>query len=124
MKQVMIDTNIFDSLITDTFFPDVWQALESGKFKIITTPVQEQEIAKIKEERERKLIQSIPRWVIPLANSDSEDSNDFKIGHTAAACCDILVTEDNKLRAWFQSHYPQHTCYNYQQFIAWVLQIL
>lgn len=50
MKQIMLDTNIFDKLITDEYFPEVWQAA-AGSIQLVTCEIQEQEIASIKDQK-------------------------------------------------------------------------
>lgn len=124
MKQIMLDTNIFDKLITDEYFPEVWQAA-AGSIQLVTCKIQEQEIASIKDQKKRQLIASIPRQVVPpitLPASSGKHRADQIIAHTAASCCDLFVTEDRKLQEWFTQQYPEHRCINYQQFVALVLQ--
>ncbi|HPZ30448.1 MAG TPA: hypothetical protein PLW17_03230 [Limnochordia bacterium] len=124
MKRIMFDTNIFDKLITDQFFPDVWQAADSGQLIIVTCEIQELEISRINDSRKRRLIQSIPRQVIASVstNSDHQATPDLIIAHTAAAHCDMFVTEDRRLLGWYQEHYGGKPCYDYQEFISWFLR--
>jgi len=122
MKLIMFDTNVFDKLIGDLFFPDVWQAAASRQLALVTCEIQEQEIAGIKDHRKRRLIQSIPRQVIPSAEAAGDGLRlppDLLIAHTAAANCDLFVTEDRRLLGWYQQHYPDKCCVDYQGFIAW-----
>ncbi|HHX02050.1 MAG TPA: hypothetical protein GX739_05180 [Firmicutes bacterium] len=121
----MFDTNIFDKLIIDQFFPDIWQAAASGLLTLVTCEIQEQEIAGIKDPRKRRLIQSIPRQVVPSKAVDREQLPpipDLIIAHTAAASCDLLVTEDRQLQQWYQQYYTGKPCFDYQQFISWFLE--
>lgn len=127
MKQIMIDTNIFDKLITDSYFPDIWHALNAGLIKLITTPIQEKEISNITNARKKQLISIIKRTVIPLVQASEEVqypqlTPDIQIAYTAADSADIFVTEDKPLRQWYQNHYPNHIIYDYQQFLIWFLQ--
>lgn len=127
MKQIMIDTNIFDKLITDSYFPDIWHALNVGLIKLITTPIQEKEISNITNARKKQLISIIKRTVIPLVQASEavqypQLTPDIQIAYTAADSADIFVTEDKPLRQWYQNHYPNHIIYDYQQFLIWFLQ--
>jgi len=121
----MIDTNIFDKLIQDSFFPDIWQSLEARLLCFVTTEIQEEEINNISDSRRKKLLQSIPRQVIPLAinNIDEVEKhlNDRLIAETAVQHCDLFVTEDRQLQEWYQAHFPNHQSWNYQEFIVWFL---
>lgn len=108
MNRIMFDTNAFDRLICDQFFPDVWQAASRGMLQLFTCEIQEQEIARIENKRKRCLIQSIPRQVIASAASCEASGNhlhhdpkqmppDLVIAHTAAQYCSLFVTEDRQL---------------------------
>ncbi len=127
MKQIMIDTNIFDKLITDSYFPDIWNAINAQLIKFLTTPIQEKEISNITNARKKQLISIIKRTVIPLVQASEEVqypqlTPDIQIAYTAADSADIFVTEDKPLRQWYQNHYPNHIIYDYQQFLIWFLQ--
>ncbi len=124
----MIDTNIFDKLITDSYFPDFWQALDAEDIQILTTEIQEKEINRISDERKRLLITSIKRDVVPLSplnpqvNSE-EITGDIRIALTAAISADLFVSEDKELRLWYEKHFPHQLVYDYQQFRVWFLQL-
>lgn len=122
----MIDTNIFDKLIQDPFFPDIWDALEAKLLSFVTTRVQEEEISKIHDQRRKKLLQSIPRTVIPLAlepvTEPDKHRNDRLIAETAMHCCNMFVTEDKPLQEWCNSHCKDYHSYDYQEFLAWFLK--
>lgn len=127
MKQIMIDTNIFDKLIADSYFPDFWFALNEGLIKFQTTQIQEEEISSIPHGRKKQLINCIKRTVIPCIQESTikeypKLTPDLKIAHTAAGSADIFVTEDKSLRQWYQNHYPNHIIYDYQQFLTWFLK--
>lgn len=122
----MIDTNIFDKLVMDSLFPDIWIALNAKTIEFNTTEIQEAEIVKISDQNFRRLLNSIPRTVIPLVkpdfNSDVKHENDLIIATTAAKKCDIFVTEDKGLHEWYQTHYPQNMSFSYQEFLTWFLR--
>ncbi|NMB38143.1 MAG: hypothetical protein GX994_01015 [Firmicutes bacterium] len=123
----MIDTNIFDKLITDSYFPDIWNAINAQLIKFLTTPIQEKEISNITNARKKQLISIIKRTVIPLVQASEavqypQLTPDIQIAYTAADSADIFVTEDKPLRQWYQNHYPNHIIYDYQQFLIWFLQ--
>ncbi|HHT36305.1 MAG TPA: hypothetical protein GX019_03920 [Firmicutes bacterium] len=121
----MIDTNIFDKMIADEYFPEIWQAVSSGMVKLLTCEIQEEEISRIQNPRKLQLIQSIPRQVVPQVSLDDPGDDlgsDLRIAHTAAKCADAFVTEDKKLQEWYQEHYPNHPCLNYQDFLILILR--
>ncbi len=128
MKQIMIDTNIFDKLIADPYFPDIWNALEDQRITFITTPIQEEEINQIVEDRKRQLRQSIPRKVVPCPgvseiHQDDKHKNDRLIVEAAIESADALITEDQTLIEWCIVHRPDLTIITYQQFLIWFLQL-
>lgn len=121
----MIDTNIFDKLVSDTYFPDIWNALQAQLISFVTTEIQEQEIGNITNERQKQLLQSIPRKLVPLdaqmALVADKHEHDRRIAATAAVLCDMFVTEDRTLQEWHQQNYPHHLCCDYQDFRVWFL---
>ncbi len=125
MNQIMIDTNIFDKLIRDEFFPEVLESIAQKKIELVTSVIQEKELAKIEDSRKSKLIAVIPRRVIPVVGIDCDQfdySWDHQMAITAFTHHYTFVTEDQKLLEWCQINYPQHCCLNYQQFIVMVLK--
>lgn len=122
----MIDTNIFDKLVCDSFYPDMWTALESKKMQFITTEIQEQEIARLPNSHRKKLYKHIPRSVIALdlQAESAECTADQLIANTAADSCDIFVTEDKALRRWFEQQYPEHLLFSYQDLRVWFIKTI
>lgn len=122
----MIDTNIFDKLISDSFFPDIWDALATKLIEFNTTEIQETELNKISDPNLKRLLNGIPRRVIPLTKaevkSDFKHRNDLLIAQTAAESCDLFITEDKSFQEWYKIHYPDNICFSYQEFLAWFLR--
>lgn len=122
----MIDTNIFDKLVMDSLFPDIWDALQAELIEFNTTEIQEAEISQISDKNFKRLLNSIPRKVMPLVTpeigSDSKHENDLIIATTAAKNSDIFVTKDKGLHEWYQAHYPGNNIFSYREFIAWFLR--
>lgn len=88
----MLDTNCFDRAAS---IRDLLKGVV-----ILTTPVQEAEIAAIPDPVRRKAVQAVERLVIPLPEPGPElmpspkHRGDALIGAAAAGGADILVTED------------------------------
>ncbi|NLY11305.1 MAG: hypothetical protein GX020_06450 [Firmicutes bacterium] len=124
----LIDTNIFDELIADELFPDIF--LDAGRiFNFYSTPIQEKEIEQLQDERKKKLIQSITRTVIPALDlperfyhGDAKHLNDYQIAWTAYVNKKIaaLITNDKNLITWCKDN-DLGIVWTYQQFITWYL---
>ena len=123
--RAIFDTMIFDKIIADDAFRgDVLNLVTSGQLVILTTHVQEAQIAQIKDATKREAIAAIPRTIIPTGGAvwdysvwdasryDSgagpvkiedvfrgnlKDIPDALIGATLSDA-DILVTEDRSFR--------------------------
>ena len=62
----MLDTMIFDLIVADASFADaVRDAARSGAITIVTTHIQEDQIAEIPDDEKREAILHIPRSVVP-----------------------------------------------------------
>ena len=117
----MIDTMVFDALDADPPARDaVLAAIASGRLRLVTTHVQEAQLADIPDPVRRRALQRLPREVVPttarvlavgrdgrprLAPSDEEralrlgprHAADDVIAQAARAHADLLVTEDRRL---------------------------
>jgi len=127
MQKYMIDTNIFDSLVADPLFPDIYQML-GKEFVFVTTPIQEEEIEKLDDPRRKTLLQAIPRQVVPLVPlpddlADTKHTNDRHIAKTTARVEAILVTNDRTLQEWCNQHMISTTL-SYDDFITSILPLL
>ena len=116
----MIDTMVFDALYEDLEGRDaVLEAIRHGELRLLTTHVQEDQIAAIRDPQRRKALQRVPRTVVPSAvvvdgvtrtgrarvepNShygrmrDVRHFQDSLIADATAARADLLVTDDRRL---------------------------
>lgn len=122
----MLDTMIFDHVVADApLFEAVKEAAEAGRITIVTTHVQEDQIAAIPDADKREAILRIPRSIVPttgfamgvsrlgMAGLTNEETSatlerigqrhlktvkDALIAASASSRADALVTEDNTLR--------------------------
>ena len=121
MRTAMIDTMVFDALNADPAGRDsVLSAIATGRLRLVTTHVQESQLADIPDPVRRKALQGIPREVVPssapvlavtrsgrpLLGSSSETDAvrrgprhvaDDVIADVARERADCLVTEDRRL---------------------------
>lgn len=121
MWRAMVDTMVFDALDADE--PGrgaVLEAIRAARLQLMTTHVQEGQLADIADAVRRKRLQRIPRVVVPsdarvvsvsrtgrprLARSPEADAvvhglrhaADDVIATAAFAHADVLVTEDKRL---------------------------
>ncbi len=123
----MIDTNVFDKLIADPYFPDIWSALEAKEFQFVTTIIQEEELNTIPDLRQKSLLQSIPRSVVPLWSESSlnvdKHANDQMIAAAALHWAGVLITEDHALHEWIKLNLPSLQVLGYQEFLVWFLSL-
>ena len=122
----MFDTMIFAHIVADPSFADaVRDATSSGSITILTTHIQEDQIAAIGDDEKREAIMRIPRTVVPttgiaigvsklgIARTADEDTSatierigqrhlkntmDALIAASARDEADVIVTDDKTLR--------------------------
>jgi predicted nucleic acid-binding protein len=141
MRKAMLDTMVFDALSADQAGLDaVLDAVRHGHLLLVTTHVQEDQLAAIKDAVKRKALQRIPRRVLPTSvliagvsrtgrarlgpgseydalRHASKHAEDEIITDTTAARADVLVTEDKRLIADAQSR--GLTVWRTAELIAW-----
>jgi predicted nucleic acid-binding protein len=105
----MVDTNVFDAVADDEALRAVvLQAIAQKRLRLVTTPVQEEQLAAVPDPRRRKALRRLPREVVPAPPRPGDDYAavwagqpkhvaDAVIADTARARCDVLVTEDKRL---------------------------
>ena len=120
LRRVMIDTMVFDALHDD---PDgreaVIDAIRHDELHLLTTHVQEDQLAAIRDHARRKALQQLPRTVVPSTvvvdgvtrtgrarvnpastyarMRDVRHFQDSLIADATAARADLLVTDDRRL---------------------------
>ncbi|MBE2317240.1 hypothetical protein DVA67_014760 [Solirubrobacter sp. CPCC 204708] len=120
IRRVMIDTMVFDALHDDPDGRDaVLTAIREGALELLTTHVQEDQVAAIRDAVRRKALQRLPRTVVPSSvvvegvtrtgrarvKPDSQYARmrdvrhfqDSLIADATAARADLLVTDDRRL---------------------------
>ncbi|MDP9378087.1 MAG: hypothetical protein M3P40_11055 [Actinomycetota bacterium] len=119
----MIDTMVFDGLALDAdALEAITRAIQQKRLVLLTTPVQEHQIAEIRDVSKRKLLQRLPREVVPAAVAlagvsrtgrahvsghapegsapwDRKHAADELIADAALSRADVLVTEDKQFTA-------------------------
>ena len=148
--KIMIDTNIYDSLIDDSkTFKLVEQLMEKELVKILTTHIQEDEVEQTKVTDKREELKKVPitnkigtsLFVIGtsrigearlgsgaengveftrIQRSNSKHTNDAIIAFTAAKEADVLVTEDAKLRAKLKAQSTTLEVWDYKRFTDYI----
>jgi predicted nucleic acid-binding protein len=145
----MIDTNIFDLVVAnDGVAAKLREVIQNGKVKILSTHIQEDELAEITNLEKRKKIALVPREVIPthgfvvdvsrigMARIGSEATNksverieqgnprhthDALIAATADQDTDVLVTEDTTLTSRVKNQGLNVEVWNYQRFSQFIM---
>ena len=121
MRTAMIDTMVFEALQADPPGREaVLSAIRAGRLRLVTTHVQERQLADIRDSARRRALQRIPREVVAtaapivavartgrpaLGPSPETDAirhgtrhvADGVIAEAARAHADCLVTEDRRL---------------------------
>lgn len=100
--RAMLDTMVFDALDAD---PDgllaVRDAVRHRRLQLLSTPVQEAQLAAVPDPARRKRLQrAIPREAVPavgLVGAGGRHDADNAILDTTHARADVLVTEDRRL---------------------------
>ena len=101
--RAMLDTMVFDALEAD---PDgllaVREAVRRHRLALLSTPVQEAQLAAVPDPARRKRLQrAVPREAVPAVGLAPYDvgrhAADNAILDTTIARADVLVTEDRRL---------------------------
>ncbi len=122
----MLDTNVFDEMISDEFFPDI-EACIGKYFQFLSTPIQEEEIANIPGARYRRLINALPRTVVPFVKEEGpkvqeKHQKDLGIVLSAIENAAVLLSNDQGLQSFAKKHYPELEVWNYQEFVSFCLR--
>jgi hypothetical protein len=144
MLRAMIDTMVFDSLSADPADREaVLEAVRTRRLLLLTTPVQEAQLADIADPVKRKRLQTIPREVVPSSapvlgvsragrprlgpGAESEalrvgtrHAGDEIIADVAATRADTLVTEDRRLAS--DACNRGMTVWSVADLVAWTLR--
>lgn len=115
MIRVMFDSNAYDAILRHG---DA-ERIAAGMFSTVTTTAQEDELRQIADSGKRAALLEILHVLHPEtaeASADWTASRDTIIGSTAAAHCDLLVTNDKGLRAMLAMKAPQLRVLSYADF--------
>lgn len=140
----MLDTMIFDQIVADPSFADsLREAARSGSITIVTTHIQEDQIADIRDDEKREAISRIPRAVVPTTGFALDVSRlgmarladevtsatierigrrhrrtvkDALIAATVPYEADAIVTEDETLRRRIQREGLNVTLLTFEEF--------
>ena len=144
----MLDTMIFDHIVADPVLAEmVRETVGSGRITIVTTHVQEDQIAAIPDERKRRAISCLPRRTVPtmgfvldvsrlgMARLADDDTNtaiesigrqhlltvkDALIAASVRGEADALVTEDKTLRKRIRRDGLNVTLLGFEEFREYV----
>ena len=148
--RIMIDTNIYDSLIDDNkTLKLVEQLVAEGLVKLLTTHIQEDEVEQTKATDKREKLKNVSitnkigTSVFVIGTSrigeaglgsgtengveftriqkfNSKHTNDAIIAVTTAKEADVLVTEDTKLREKIKAQSTTLETWDYKQFTDYI----
>jgi len=147
----MLDTNIFVHIVEDPAFASVVRdAALSGSITIVSTHIQEDQIADNPDAEQREAISRIPRTVVPttgfatgvsrlgmaaFADDDTsatiermgqrhlKNTKDALIAASAGEKADVIVTEDKTLRKRIQREGLNVTLLTFEDFRFQVLSL-
>lgn len=151
MIKFMLDSNIFDAVIAEADMADRLNALsEKGGLTLLTTHIQEDELAKIPDLKKRSAISKIRRTRVTTAGAvldvskldmctlgDGSESgcgigdiqspsrnhvHDALIATTASRDVDVLVTQDQRFRSRIEQSKAKCQVWDFKQFKAYVYQ--
>lgn len=105
--RVMFDSNAYDAILAHGDADRLRALVDGGRLAVITTHVQEDELRRIADPQRREALLDLFRSlggsrVDPaalLAGDITHLSGDALLAGVAAACCDLLVTDDAALAA-------------------------
>lgn len=105
--RVMFDSNAYDAIFAHGDAHRLRALIDGGRIVVITTPVQEDELRCIADPARRAALLDLFRKlggtrIDPadvIAGDTTYMSGDDKLAGVAAACCDLLVTDDAMLAA-------------------------
>ncbi len=145
--RAMIDSMIFDRIAgTPGMSEHIETLITAGDLTILTTHLQEDELAKIPDDAKREAIARLPREQIPtygMALDDSrldmarlsegegieeirrgnvKNTEDSLIAATADVDADILVTEDSTFTKRAGVAFPKLKVWKFEHFCDWILQ--
>jgi hypothetical protein len=144
----MLDTMVFDLIVADAAFAEaVRGAVHNASITIVTTHIQEDQIAAMPAGEKRDAVERIPRRVVPttgfaldvsrldmarLADDETSaaierigrrklrDVQDALIAATTPDEADALVTEDQTLRKRIRREGLELTLFSFEEFRAYV----
>jgi predicted nucleic acid-binding protein len=147
----MLDTNVFDHIAEDAAFAKVVEdAARSGSITIVSTHIQEDQIADNPEREKREAIARIPRTIVPttgfawdvsrlgiarLADDETsatiermgrrhlKNTKDALIAASARDQADVLVTEDKTLQKRIRREDLNVTILTFEEFRRQVLDL-
>jgi len=139
---IMFDTNIYDKIIDNLGMVDrLNQLTKEGKLVVLSTHIQDDELARIPDEKKRHAIAEISRKMVTTSGAvwgvskwgkatwgpggkgkinieairkgNAEDTEDALIGTTAERDADVLVTEDNRFAERMKRLNPSCEIWNF-----------
>ena len=145
MQKIMLDTNIYDKIITTSGMTErLNQLSKDGKITILCTHIQEDELANIPNEQKRKLIEEIIKIKVPtngmvwdvsrwdeatfgngssigfgiddIRSPSKNHTGDSLIATTAARDAEIFVTDDIRLTNRMQAVQASCEIYGFDKF--------
>ncbi len=148
--RLMLDTMIYDKVVDTPGMLELLQRLvDEGEVEILATHIQEDELAKIPDERKRAEVSKIPRQEVPTSGAvwntskwdratwgDGSESGvsideirSEKRGHThdaliatsASANVDALVTNDKRLKNRLNDSDARCEVWNFKRFRSFVM---
>ena len=152
MAKIMLDTQIYDCIVSEPGLAERLNLLsKAGKLEILTTHIQQDEIAAITDEPKRTTAQQIMARCVPTSGAiwgvskwdmctwgdgsaggfgidevrspSKGHTADALIATTAAKDADVLVTEDGRLTKRLKTLNSQCKIWGYTRFRAYILEL-